>query len=424
MDPLDPAAAALVRNVVLGVALLATAGAAAWRGHRGDLAQRTPAAVLASLAVWVVVLAVEEGTDPWRFHDAPTAVAGMPLEVSLGWALLWGAVPALLGGPPWAWLLGFGWVDLVAMPLMAPVVVLHDDWLVGEALLLVAAAGPGLVLGWATRERRWLPVRVGLQALVFAGLFGWLLPHLALRAEGLGWLDVVDHPYPVRAALLTVAVGFAVPALAAVVELARAGGTPFPWDPPSRLVTTGPYAYLANPMQVGAIGLLSLLALAAGSLLLAAGTLFCMAFSVVLAERHERASLTRRWAAYGPYREHVRAWAPRWRPYVPTPATLWVSETCTLCAATGALVDTLDPTGLQRRAAEESPVPLRRMQWDDGTSNSSGTSAFARALEHGNLALAWLGWWMRLPGVAWVLQLIADAVGLGPRTPPTTPGAR
>lgn len=419
---------AVVRNVVLAVPLLLTAIAAAWRCHRGDLAGRTPAAFLGALAVWVAVLAVEEGTDLWHFAEGPTTVAGVPLEVSLGWALLWGAVPALAGGPPWAWLVGFAWVDLMTLPRMAPLLELRDGWLLGEALLLAGAAAPGLLLGWATRERRWLPVRVTLQVALFTGLFGWLLPHLALRAEGLGWHDVVDHSYPVRSLLFTLAVGLTVPALAAVVELARADGTPFPWDPPERLVTTGPYAYLANPMQVGATGLLTVLALAAGSELLALGTAFAIAFSAILAERHERATLSRRWAAYGTYRQHVRTWWPRWRPHVPAPATLWVSQSCALCAATGTVVDALHPTGLERRPAEEAPAPLRRMQWDDGTSTSSGVAAFARALEQANLALAWVGWWMRLPGVDRVLQLVADAVGLGPRDlerpPAPRPGAR
>lgn len=417
---LTEASAAVVCNVVLAVALLGTAGAAAWRAHRGDLAERTPAAGLATLAVWVAVLAVEEGTDLWRFHEGPTTLAGMPLEISLGWALLWGAVPTLLGGATWGWLLAFAWVDLMALPLMAPVLELGDGWLWGEALLLVGAALPGLLLGKATRERRWLVGRVVGQIALFTGLFGWLLPHVALAADGLVWHDVVDHPYLVRSLLLMVAVGLAAPALAAVVELARADGTPFPWDPPSRLVTTGPYAYLANPMQVGATGLMAVLAVASGSTTLALATFFCVSFLVVLAERHERATLAHRWPAYARYREHVRTWRPRWRPYVPSPATLWVSETCSLCAATGAMVQSLEPTGLALQPAEEAPSPLRRMQWEDATSSSSGVAAFARALEHSNLALAWLGWWMRLPGVARVLQLIADAVGLGPRTIPTT----
>src|SRR5690606_7471913 len=107
----------------------------------------------------------------------------------------------------------------------------------------------------------------------------------------------------------------------------------------TRLVTTGPYSYLANPMQVGASGLLALLAVASGSRTLGVGVLFAVGFAVVLAEHHERLTLSRRWPAYASYRRHVRGWLPRWRPHVPSPATLWVSETCPLCSATGAVVD-------------------------------------------------------------------------------------
>ena len=42
----------------------------------------------------------------------------------------------------------------------------------------------------------------------------------------------------------------AIVAQRAVAEFAEYGGTPFPWDPPPRLVRTGPYAYLANPTLI------------------------------------------------------------------------------------------------------------------------------------------------------------------------------
>lgn len=139
----------------------------------------------------------------------------------------------------------------------------------------------------------------------------------------------------------------------------------------------------------------------------------------MLAERHEHATLSARWPGHAEYRRHVRNWLPRWRPYVTEPATLWVSETCTLCRATGVALDGLGPAGLESRAAEEAPVPLVRMRWQGAAGTDGpydeGVAAFARALEHTTLPWAWLGWWMRLPGVRQVLQLLADANGLGPR---------
>lgn len=419
----------LQRNLVLATALLAVGVAALVRHLRTGLAGLVPGASLATLWALVAVLLVEQVQPWWEFAPAPTSMAGMPVEVALGWALMWGALPVLAGGRPWLWLAGFAWLDAATMPLLDPLVRLRDGWLAGEVLLLAVAAAPALALGWATTHRRWLWARVVGQGTLFTGLFGVALPTAALRADGLGWRDVVDHPYGVRSLLLTTAVLVAVPALAAVAELARAGGTPYPWDPPDRLVTTGPYAYLANPMQLGTSALLALVSLAAGSPTLALGTAFAVAFSVVLAERHEHDTLSRRWPAYAGYRRHVRAWLPRWRPYVPEPAVLWVSETCTLCTATGLALDGLAPSGLDRRAAEEAPVRLRRMRWQApaaaGGAHDDGVAALARALEQTTLVWAWLGWWMRLPGPAQVLQLVADACGLGPREVPVRarPGA-
>lgn len=421
--------AALARNLVLAWPLALTALAATVRHTRsGDLLARVPAAFLASLWAWTALHAVDAATDWWSWAPSPASLFGVPAEVALGWALLWGAVPALVGGPLAAWLLALAWVDLVVMRQATGLVSLGPDWLLGEALLLVVGLVPALALGRTTVHRSWLPLRVALQAVLFLALFGWLVPTFALARDGLAWVDVVDHSYAVKSLLLTIGVVVGLPGLAAVVELARAGGTPFPWDPPERLVTTGPYAYVSNPMQIAIAGLMTVLTVASGSWLLAAATVFSLAFSEFLAERHEVAALTRRWPAYATYRRHVRAWLPRWRPWQPEPATLWVSSTCTLCAATGTVVQRLRPANLVLHSAEDAPVPVTQMRWEGGgphsdgphhdRQHSDGVAAFARALEQTSLPWAWLGWWMRLPVVATWLQLVADACGLGPRTLP------
>ena len=41
-----------------------------------------------------------------------------------------------------------------------------------------------------------------------------------------------------------------------VLNFFRAKGTPIPFNPPPRLVTTGPYAYVHNPMLTGIFALL------------------------------------------------------------------------------------------------------------------------------------------------------------------------
>ncbi|MGG5260177.1 methyltransferase [Phycicoccus avicenniae] len=411
--------AAALRNLTLLVPVLAVVGAAVLRHGRGDLRPRVPAAVLATLLAWVGVLAVEAAGAWWIFAPAPTTVLGMPVETSLGWALVWGALPVLAGGRPVLWWLGLAWVDVLVVPQLDPLVALGDGWLVGEAVLLLAVAAPALVLGWATFERRWLGARVVLQGLVFTGLFGWVAPTLALARDGLVWRDVLDHPMPVRVVLLVALVAFGVPTLAAVAELWRVGrGTPFPWDPPARLVTTGPYAYLHNPMQAGTVALLGVLAAAAGSVALALGVLVALVFSVAVAEPHERSGLAARWPGHAAYRASVRGWLPRWRPVVTTPATLWVSRSCGLCRSTGDAVRGLGPRGVVLGPAEEAPVRLTRMRFSEEGFEDRGVAALARALERVSLPWAWVGWLVRLPMLDRAVQVVADACGLGPRDLP------
>ncbi len=409
----------LLRNLTLALPALAVLAAAAVRARQGALRRRVPAAVLATLLAWVGVLAVEVLGDWWRFDPGPSSVLGMPLETSLGWALAWGALPVLAGGRPLLWWLGLLWLDVTLVPHLEPLVHLGPSWLVGEALLLGVVAAPALVLGHLTVSGRWLGVRVVLQGATFTALFGWAAPTLALAHDGLGWGDVVDHGLAVRSLLLVAAVALAVPALSAVVELWRVGaGTPFPWDPPRRLVTTGPYAYLHNPMQTAVVGLLALLAAASGSVTLAVGVGVALLFSVAVAEPHERMVLGERWEGHRAYHRAVRGWVPGWRPVAAEPSTLWVSETCGLCRSTGAAVRRLGPTCLDLRDAEGAPVHLTRMRWAGAGTHDGGVAALARALERTTLPWAWIGWLVRLPLVRPAVQAVADACGLGPRELP------
>ncbi|MGL5865198.1 MAG: methyltransferase family protein [Dermatophilaceae bacterium] len=426
----DAATADLLRNLTLAVPLAVVLVVGAVRSRRADLGGRIAPAVLSTLLAWVGILAVETAGGWWQFATGPTTVLGMPLETSAGWALAWGAIPVLIGGPPVWWWLAFVWADVLLVPALDPLVVIEPGWLVGEAVLLVCVAAPALAMGRLTARRRALGVRVVLQIATFTGLFGWAAPTLAFQRDGLGWADVVDHSVGVRALLLAAAVVVAVPVMSAVTELARVGGgTPFPWDPPARLVTTGPYAYIRNPMQAGACLLLTLLGVASGSPTLLLGVLVAATFSLSVADPHERRMLIARWPdppvaaspdslgalGYPGYRRAVRAWIPRWRPVIATPATLWVSQTCALCRGTGEAVGRLGVTGLEVRPAESSPVRLTRMRWSVPGTHDRGVSALGRALEHASLPWAWCGWLVRLPVLATLVQLVADACGLGPR---------
>lgn len=403
--------AATIRNLTLAIPLV---GLIALLLGRRPSPRTSAAAFLAGM--WVAVaIAIIHASVPdrwWTYAASPTAILGLPLEALLGWAIIWGAVPALAGGPWWAWLLGLGWLDAVAMPAMSPMVLLGPTWWRGELLVLAVGLLPALVLGHCTRTRRWLALRVGMQVALFGSVVLVGLPNLVLSQTGGSWAALGQQPLAIRAVLFVVAALAAVLALSAVAELARVGrGTPFPWDPPEQLVISGPYAYLANPMQAGGVALLAVLGVGVGSWMLvaAAGSAGLLSFAVF--DWHERETLARRWADYRAWRSSVRPWVPSWRPHGLPGSELDVDAECAICRATGRL---LTAPGLAVSAIPAAENGLRRLRYRNEHVGAEGIAAVGRALEHRNLALAVLGWGIRLPGVDLALQSLADATGLGP----------
>ena len=100
----------------------------------------------------------------------------------------------------------------------------------------------------------------------------------------------------------------------AVVRFVRQGhGTPAPVAPPKRLVVTGPYRYVRNPMYIGVLAMIVGQALFLGSrgvviYALCAGLGFHL--FVVL---YEEPTLRRRFGEeYLEYCRQVRRWLPRW----------------------------------------------------------------------------------------------------------------
>ena len=96
----------------------------------------------------------------------------------------------------------------------------------------------------------------------------------------------------------------------------RGRGTLAPWDPPRRLVVTGPYRYVRNPMISGVVFILfaeSLLLLSTAHALWAAGFL---AANFVLIPLIEEPQLEARFGeSYREYKRHVGRLIPRFRPW-------------------------------------------------------------------------------------------------------------
>lgn len=408
--------------VVRALALYLPIGLSILLWRRRALSGREGAGIMLG-GVWnfvaligVNVLAIRAG---WWHFEAPGALMfGIPLDLLLGWTVLWGVVaplacprvPILVAG------LAAAIVDLLVMPFCAPVVRLGDTWLIGEVVAVAVAFVPGLLLvRWTAHDRR-LVARAALQMICFAALVLGVLPGTILAHTRGSWLPLTDAS--TRVLLLELQL-VAIPALLGVSALQefvqRGQGTPLPFDAPRRLVTTGPYAYVANPMQLSAAVLLVVWGAVLHNWWIAMGGIMSWIYGAGLARMDERVDLQGRFGdAWVSYRRAVRNWLPRWRPASPR-ACLYVAMSCGPCSEIARWFAASGAVSLEVLPAEAHPDrDLRRITYqlvDTPDVTEEGVAALARAAEHINLAWAMLGFLVRLPVVRPVLQLLADVSG-------------
>jgi protein-S-isoprenylcysteine O-methyltransferase Ste14 len=147
------------------------------------------------------------------------------------------------------------------------------------------------------------------------GTFGCLLPYLLgywrLRSP------LPDWGIARAAGGLLICAGLA-PIVSSFNEFVRADGTPVPVAAPPRLVVSGFYRYVRNPIYVGFLIVLLGQALLFGSSGLAWYALAAWCIGAAAVRWYEEPRLAPRFGAdYEEYRQHVRAWLPRLRPWTP-----------------------------------------------------------------------------------------------------------
>jgi protein-S-isoprenylcysteine O-methyltransferase Ste14/predicted DCC family thiol-disulfide oxidoreductase YuxK len=370
-------------DLVRGVMLLCCLG---WVAVLFGWLKPSPRAVRAGVLAVIVQLGVGTLLDAacvrlgaWTYVDLPLSFVGVPLDLHLDWALLWGFGLVWLSdrwpGPQASGRAQAGYLlACVALTVCFDAAIHHWMiflqaaawwWWIADAVFLTVTLGLTLWMyrsvGLADEPRCGLgllpPLRPALRSalvvLPFAGLFFVLLPEwihdaaesfgVASRAAPLPWLPGL---LAIHGALL-MAWG--------VHEFARRGrGTPVPWDPPQQLVTTGPYAFIANPMQVGGLALVLACAAAcptwvgalyAFDVLLVVAFVFRPAEHHLLSERHGEAAL--RW-----FRD-VPAFRPRLQPALPPEGQrpiVFFDENCGTCQTWVRCMTQLDDAGALRFA--------------------------------------------------------------------------
>ncbi|HWZ42811.1 MAG TPA: hypothetical protein VNW97_05015 [Candidatus Saccharimonadales bacterium] len=418
--------ALLVRAVALyGPLLLATGFAAR---HRQDRRQ-SAALLLGFLWCWPSLLLVQLLNLQfhwWSFHASGGLMRSMPVDLLLGWAILWGILPALAFPRQKLWmvLLAFLGLDLAAMPVCAPVIELSHSWLTGEVAAICLVFLPAQLLARWTLNGTHLGLRVWLQVATALGIFMFMPVEIASAVTGRDtWKALLSGPPWLRGIELQLVFLLAAGGVSATGEFARRGlGTPIPYDPPRRLVVSGLYRYLANPMQVFCALTLTTWGMVLRNPWVTGSGALSVIYSLGLARWDESEDLKERFGnSWLLYRQHVRNWIPRWRPWydpeAPAPC-LYVAENCGPCSEVYRWFEARNPVALNIVAAEDHPSnSLTRITYEpmDGTPPESGVAAFARALEHLNFGWAWLGALLRLPLICHLTQLLLDAGGLGPQ---------
>jgi protein-S-isoprenylcysteine O-methyltransferase Ste14 len=108
-----------------------------------------------------------------------------------------------------------------------------------------------------------------------------------------------------------------VPLVQSFIEFTKADGTPVPLASPPRLVVSGFYRYVRNPIYVGFLAILTGEVLLFGSPGLLEYTAVAWCIGAAAVRFYEEPTPARRFGAeYQDYRRAVRAWVPRLHPWV------------------------------------------------------------------------------------------------------------
>ncbi len=355
----------------------------------------------------------------WAFDASLPSFMGVAIEPWLGWTILWGAFLPLAASerPLVPIIVAVFWLDLIAMPLLSPVLVVGRSWLLGEAVAIAFALLPSLLFSrWTATDTR-LKERAAMQIVTAGALLLWLVPTAAI-AKADSWDAIYAIPswrLSLAAQVLIVPIALGVRAVGEFVHRGR--GTPIPYDPPKQLVTSGPYSYVRNPMQLSMVLIFAVGAATLWNPWLLASAAIAFAYGAGLANWHEGIDLESRFGQrWSDYRAQSRNWIPRWRPYVESEAQLLVAFSCSTCSSVARWFLARNPVGLKIAPAEDvEDSGLRRVTYvATGSEPVRGVAAIARALEHIHLGWGATGWILTMPGVSHLAQLMADAFGPSP----------
>lgn len=407
-DPLAVRTAIGLGPVVLACLL------AAWRRP-----QRSDAAALvlgiAWVAAWIFpIVLTGVGLGWWELRAEGGTFFGIPVDLWAARAIACGAMPLLLV-PRATYRVAVSLAVIMGAALVAldgVLIRLGPGWPVGALVDVAVCIAPAQLLGCWTRDRTHVYGRVVLQLIEFTILY-LIVVTAMLDQTGGSWSHVLAHA-PAVNALVIVLLGIPLLTLGwgGILEFpARGLGTPLPYDTAPRLLTSGPYAYIRNPVQLTVAVLLVGVGAWLSSVIVFVVGLLSVPISQVLSDWDEIYEMPRRYGdEFRAYKRHVRRWLPSWYPWSPRTARLYIgrggwSELARSIASGG--VRGLD-------VVEINALDTLRYDPCDGLPEETDVVALARVMEHRHFAWALVGILIRLPPVRGFARLWS-----GPRRRPS-----
>jgi protein-S-isoprenylcysteine O-methyltransferase Ste14 len=390
-----------------------------------EFRRKNAAALLA--AAWALPSAALAGflsmqLGGWSVSSGTLLVLGSPAIVLLDRVLVWG----------WAFAFFADRVSLVRLvflgvllDLMLPLdpVSYHasPQFLFAEAFAVGVCLLPAQLFARWTRERRHLAMRNLMHLCFHSALLLGIWPLVITQFLGGNWHAWAERSSAANKFYLQFLILPCVFLITAMQEFHTAGrGTPMPHDAPPRLVTTGIYSYVANPMQIGKFGVLFFWGLFWKNAWIVAAAFLGLLYSLTIARWNEDHDMAARFGAgWKLYRRNVRRWLPRWRPWIAAAggadsAVLYLDLDCGPCGHFARWFTVQCPVQLRvlPLTAAHFPGTLTRITYRaaGGEREVQGIHAIARAFDHLNLAWAFCGWMLRLPLIGWVAELITEAV--------------
>jgi protein-S-isoprenylcysteine O-methyltransferase Ste14 len=153
-----------------------------------------------------------------------------------------------------------------------------------------------------------------LPFMVTVGIPRWLVRRYGIGSE---WppgseLSMLGHV----AGVLVLVAGLTFFGWSLFLFASRGKGTLAPWDPPKKLVVSGPYRYVRNPMISGVLMIVASEALFLGSSTIGWWLLTFLVINQIYFMIFEEPQLERRFGEdYRRYKAAVPRWIPRFTPY-------------------------------------------------------------------------------------------------------------